>query len=61
MNDKLLVSFTPEQRELIDSLEGLMGNSKAEVVRVIVMSWLSEKGYLEKQDKLKSGGMNLGK
>ena len=46
MNKKVLVSFTPEQREMIQSLKGAMGSSDAEVVRTIVMSWFGEHGFL---------------
>ncbi len=53
MSNKILVTFTSEQNKIIKSLNGLMGNSKAEVVRTIVISWLSEKEYLT---KMESGG-----
>jgi len=46
MAGKILVSFTSEQREILESLNGVMGHSNSEVIRTIVMSWLSEKGYL---------------
>ena len=40
------VRFTEEQKEIIDSLVGIMGGTDAEVVRNIFLAWLSEKGIL---------------
>lgn len=45
-NKPVNVKFTEEQKEIIDSLMGVMGGSDAEVVRNIFLSWLSDQGIL---------------
>ena len=40
---RVLVSFTPEQWKLIESVKGEMGRGDADAVRTIVVSWLIEK------------------
>ena len=50
MSERILVSFTSEQRKMLKSLNGIMGNTDAEIVRTIVMSWLSQQDYLRKED-----------
>ena len=42
------MKFTKEQLDLISSLKGILGGTNSEVVRTIVMSWLSEKSMLTK-------------
>ena len=43
---RVQVSFNDKQMEIIDLLKGEMGNSEAEVIRNIVLSWLSEKSFI---------------
>jgi len=50
---RLTVQFTDGQWELIDSLE--IGNTDAEKVRNIVISWLSEKSMITTKAKKKLG------
>lgn len=40
------VKFTDEQLQIIDALVGPMGGTRADVVRGIVISWLSEKSIM---------------
>lgn len=44
--EQMNVKFTKEQREIIHSLIGVMGGTEPEVVRTIIVSWLSEKGVI---------------
>ena len=46
MGHKVQVSFTDEQWTLIKKIKGSIGNSDADVVRNIVLAWLSEKSIL---------------
>ena len=48
---RLTVQFSDEQWELIDSLA--MGNTDAEKVRAIVVSWLAEKSLISTTAKRK--------
>ena len=43
---RVQVSFTNKQWELIKSLEGELGNSDSDIVRSIVISWLTEKSFI---------------
>jgi len=43
---RVQVSFTEEQWELIENLEGKLGDSDSAVVRNIVISWLAEKSFI---------------
>ena len=43
---RVQVSFTNKQWELIKSLEGELGNSDSDIVRSIVVSWLTEKSFI---------------
>jgi|TARA_Y100000310_G_scaffold226034_1_gene228113 hypothetical protein len=43
---KIHVKFTKEQLELINDLKGILGSTNSEVVRTIVMTWLSEKSII---------------
>ncbi|MDP7141345.1 MAG: CopG family transcriptional regulator [Candidatus Woesearchaeota archaeon] len=43
---KIHVKLTKEQLELISDLKGILGSTNSEVVRTIVMSWLSEKSVI---------------
>ena len=48
---RVQVSFTKEQWELIENLKGNMGNSDADAVRNIVISWLAEKSFISSSVK----------
>jgi hypothetical protein len=43
---RVLVSFTNEQWGILDSLRGEFGKGDAEIVRNIVLAWLSEKSFV---------------
>jgi Arc/MetJ-type ribon-helix-helix transcriptional regulator len=45
---RILLSLPDETKKIIDSLKGRFGESDSEVVRSIVIAFLSEKGYLSK-------------
>ena len=50
---KILVALPQEMVDLIDSeLVGKLGAGRSDTLRTIVMSWLSEKGYLTKGGKI---------
>jgi len=48
---KVLVSLPEEIFNLVRNLKGRFGESDSEIVRTIVISFLSEKGYLSKREK----------
>lgn len=37
---KIPVTFNEEQLKLIEEYEGIMGNTKSEIIRNIVINWL---------------------
>lgn len=43
---RVQVSFTEKQWELLEKLKGEFGESDADVVRSIVISWLAEKSFI---------------
>ncbi len=49
--DKIPVTFNKKQLELIERYMGIMGNTKAEIIRNIVINWLLERGKEGKNDK----------
>lgn len=52
---RVQVSFTDRQWRLIEKLKGEMGMSESEIVRNIVLAWLSEKSLISavvKSEKL---------
>ncbi|MGC8981849.1 MAG: CopG family transcriptional regulator [Minisyncoccia bacterium] len=53
---RVQVTFTSEQWGMIKKAEGLFGNTDAEIIRNIVISWLAEKSILstniKKNDKV---------
>jgi len=55
---RVQVTFTEEQWKLIERLRGVMGSDDAELVRNIVLTWLSEKSIVSEVAKkdLKTGG-----
>ena len=48
---KVLVSLPEGVFNLVEELKGKFGESDSEVIRTIVISFLSEKGYLSKREK----------
>lgn len=52
---RVQVTFTGEQWVLIDNFRGEMGNGDSEIVRNIVLSWLSEKSFISSSVKAKLG------
>ena len=48
---KVLVSLPEGIFNLVRELKGKLGESDSEVVRTMVISFLSEKGYLVKKEK----------
>jgi len=50
---RVQVSFTEEQWSLIEKFRGVLGNDDAEIVRSIVLSWLSEKSIVSSAVKEK--------
>lgn len=46
---RILVSLPEGIKKIINELKGKLGNSESEVVRAIVIAYLSEKGYLAKR------------
>jgi predicted DNA-binding protein len=47
MVKKVQITFTNEQWEIIKELRGKFGNTNAEIVRNIVIAFLSEKTYMK--------------
>ncbi|WP_457556014.1 CopG family transcriptional regulator [Candidatus Pyrohabitans sp.] len=43
---RIQITFTKEQWEIIENMKGEMGNTDAEIVRNIVIAWLSEKSII---------------
>ena len=48
---RILLSLPDETKKIVDTLKGVFGESDSEVVRTIVIAFLSEKGYLPKRGK----------
>jgi len=48
---RVQVTFTGEQWSLIERFRGVMGNDDAEIVRNIVLAWLSEKSVISENIK----------
>lgn len=42
--NKIPITFNSEQLKLIEGYTGVLGNTKAEIVRNIVINWLLERG-----------------
>ena len=53
---RVMVSFTEKQWELIKKLRGEFGDSDSDIVRNIVMAWLSEKSFVS--DTVKNREIN---
>lgn len=50
---RVLVSFTERQWELIENLRGEMGDGDADIVRNVVLAWLTEKSFISESAKNK--------
>jgi len=49
---KILVSLPADLVDLVDTeLIGTLGEKRSDTLRTIIVSWLSEKGYLNKGGK----------
>jgi hypothetical protein len=48
------VMLTEEQKEIVESLVGIMGGTEAEVLRTIFLAWLSEKSLISSAIREKS-------
>ena len=46
MAKRVQVSFTEKQWELLEKFQGEFGDSDADIVRSIVIAWLSEKSFI---------------
>jgi len=49
---RVQLSFTKEQWKILGNFRGIMGNSDADIVRNIVLAWLSEKSIISSKVKL---------
>lgn len=56
---RIQVNFTSEQYDILQQLKGELGNSDSEVVKLITISWLSEKSIISNKLKDKLSGDNL--
>lgn len=56
---RVQVSFTEKQWELLEKFKGELGESDADIVRSIVIAWLSEKSFIsstvKKRNNLDNG------
>lgn len=50
---KVQVSFTEKQWEVIEKLRGELGDGDSDIVRNIVIAWLSEKSFISDSAKNK--------
>jgi len=50
---RVQVTFTEEQWNVILKLKGIMGNSDADIVRNIVLTWLVEKSFIKDAIKIR--------
>lgn len=53
MSKRVQVAFTDKQWELISNLRGEFGDGDADIIRNIVLAWLSEKSLISSNVKLK--------
>lgn len=56
MPKKIQVTFTNGQWKLIEKLRGTIGDTDSEIVRNIVISYLSEKSYIKDETSNKNRG-----
>jgi hypothetical protein len=52
---RVMVNFTDEQWAMLDRFKGLFGNTDSEIVKYVVMSYLSEKTYIKDEIKSRQG------
>lgn len=52
-NKRVQVTFTNEQWSIISKMQGSLGESDADIVRNIVLAWLSEKSFISEAGKKK--------
>ena len=52
---RVQVTFTKSQWELIENFRGILGQTDAEIVRTIVLTWLSEKSIISTTIKKEIG------
>ncbi len=52
---RVQVTFTKNQWELIENFRGVLGQTDAEIVRNIVLTWLSEKSVVSFSVKKEMG------
>ena len=57
-SQRIPVGFPPLIRDVIKQQVGILGNSESEVVKNIVLIYLTEKGLLKKFEKQKKEGRN---
>lgn len=50
---RVQVTFTDSQWDLIEKLRGEFGNTDADIIRNIVIAWLSEKSFISSTAKKK--------
>jgi len=50
---RVQVTFTGSQWDLIEKLRGEFGDSDADIIRNIVIAWLSEKSFISSTAKKK--------
>jgi len=50
---RVMVNFTDEQWKILEKFRGIFGNSDSEIVKYIVIAYLSEKSYLKEAQKMK--------
>lgn|GEM_PF-581393 len=55
---RVQVVFTPEQWNLIENFRGELGEGDAEIIRNIVLAWLSEKSIISTTAKIKINNRN---
>jgi hypothetical protein len=46
---RVMVNFTDEQWQILERFRGVFGNSDSEIVKYVVVAYLSEKGEIRKQ------------
>lgn len=45
LKSKIPITFNSKQLKLIEDYKGILGNTKAEIIRNIVINWLLEKKF----------------
>lgn len=51
---RVMVSFTEKQWKLLEQLRGEFGDGDADIVRNVVLAWLSEKSFITDSAKNKN-------